>query len=159
MQRIPRTYWHQEEAQPLLDNLLAYLRKIPVQERTSTTVLDAMQLADSLASLLPLNDAKLIRKELGELGVRVIRIGTVVEQMRYDKERIAVKAGYSGPLSLLLLIPGANLVILILFAFTEWPIERELAALRAGVGGFAPPGPPRGGYPPPPPPGPPMTTG
>ena len=77
--------------------------------------------------------------------------------------RIAVKAGYSGPLSLLLLIPGANLVILILFAFTQWPIERELAALRAGAGGYYPPGGTGapGGYqpPPPPPPGPPMTTG
>ena len=76
--------------------------------------------------------------------------------------RIAVKAGYSGPLSLLLLIPGANLVILILFAFSQWPIERELAALRAGAGGYS-----AGRHrrtrrlqpPPPPPPGPPMTTG
>ncbi len=75
--------------------------------------------------------------------------------------RIAVKAGYAGPLSLLLLIPGANLVILILFAFSPWPIEREVAALRAGAGGDYPPGGTGpAGYqpPPPPPPGPPMTT-
>jgi putative heme-binding domain-containing protein len=91
--RIPSAYWPKEEAQPLLDQLLGYVRKVPPQERTSEAVLDAMQLADNLAALLPLNEARVIRKELGELGVRVIRIGTVVEQMRYDKERIAARAG------------------------------------------------------------------
>src|SRR5262249_20852334 len=54
---------------------------------------DAMQLADSLASLLPLKEAKLVRKELGELGVRVIRMATVPDQMLFDKQRIVVRAG------------------------------------------------------------------
>jgi hypothetical protein len=40
--------------------------------------------------------------------------------------RIAEKAGFSGPLSLLMLIPGANLVLIVLFAFQEWPLERAL---------------------------------
>lgn len=44
--------------------------------------------------------------------------------------RIASKAGYAGALSLLMLVPLVNLVIVILFAFTEWPIERELRAAR-----------------------------
>jgi putative heme-binding domain-containing protein len=52
-----------------------------------------MQLADALASLLPLNEAKQIRKELGELGVRVLRLATVPDQMLFDKERLVVKAG------------------------------------------------------------------
>ena len=34
-----------------------------------------------------------VRKELGELGVRVIRLGTLPEQMLFDKERLAVQAG------------------------------------------------------------------
>src|SRR5262249_44172035 len=63
------------------------------QQRSAPEVLDAMQLADNLASLLPLHEAKVVRKELGELGVRILRLTTVVEQMRYDKERLAVKAG------------------------------------------------------------------
>jgi hypothetical protein len=46
--------------------------------------------------------------------------------------RIAMKAGYPGPYSLLMLIPLVNLIIIIMFAFTDWPIERELKALRAG---------------------------
>jgi putative heme-binding domain-containing protein len=91
--RIPARYWPKEEARPLLDTLLAYVRTVPARERTAPDALDAMQLADSLASQLPLAEAKQVRKELGELGVRVIRIGTVVEQMRYDKDRLVLKAG------------------------------------------------------------------
>jgi putative heme-binding domain-containing protein len=64
-----------------------------VAERTGPAALDALQLADSLAALLPLPEARAIRKELGELGVRVIRMGTVHDQMLFDKERIVVKAG------------------------------------------------------------------
>jgi len=93
LQRIPVIHWPKEEAKPLLDTLLAYIRKVPAMERTAPEALDALQLADQLASLLPLADARAVRKELGELGVRVIRIASLPEQMRYDKERIAVKAG------------------------------------------------------------------
>jgi putative heme-binding domain-containing protein len=91
--RIRMSLWPKEEAKPVLDGLLAYVRKVPVQERASEEVLDAMQLADNLAALLPLEEARVIRKELGELGVRVIRLATVPDQMLYDKERIVVKAG------------------------------------------------------------------
>jgi putative heme-binding domain-containing protein len=66
---------------------------VPVKERTQPAVVDALQLADSLAGTLPLDDARKVRKELGELGVRVIRVGTLVEQMLYDRERIVVQAG------------------------------------------------------------------
>jgi len=34
-----------------------------------------------------------VRKQLGELGVRVIRMGTLPEQMSFAKDRIVVKAG------------------------------------------------------------------
>ncbi len=93
LQRIPTAHWPKEEARPLLDTLIAYVRKLPVKDRTTPEALDALQLADSVASLLPLNEAKLIRKDLGELGVRVIRIGAVPDQMLFDKERIVVRAG------------------------------------------------------------------
>jgi putative heme-binding domain-containing protein len=91
--RIPVRDWPKEDAKPLLDDVVAYVRKVPPSERTSPAVLDVMQFADSLASLLPLEQAKVVRKELGELGVRVVRVGTVLEQMRYDKERIVARAG------------------------------------------------------------------
>jgi putative heme-binding domain-containing protein len=91
--RIPSAYRPKDEAKPLLNALLPYIRTIPVADRTSPAALDALQLADSLASLLPLDQAKQVRRELGELGVRVIRLATVPDQMLFDKERIVVKAG------------------------------------------------------------------
>lgn len=44
--------------------------------------------------------------------------------------RIAEKAGFSGAASLLMLIPLVNVIVLIYFAFTEWPIERSLREAR-----------------------------
>jgi len=41
--------------------------------------------------------------------------------------RIATKAGYSGALSLLTLIPVVNIVIIWVFAFVKWPVERDAA--------------------------------
>ena len=93
LQRIPVQYWPKAAALPLLNVILAQVRKIPVAERTTPAVLDEMQLADSLASQLPLAEAKVIRKELGALGVRVIHLSTLTEQMLFDKDRIVVQAG------------------------------------------------------------------
>ena len=56
--------------------------------------------------------------------------------------RIFSKAGYSGARSLLMLIPVVNLIIIIMFAFSEWPIQQELNRLRAMSGGRP------GGFPP-----------
>jgi hypothetical protein len=48
--------------------------------------------------------------------------------------RIFVKAGYNGALSLLNLVPGVGpLVVMVILAFGRWPIEDELAALRASA--------------------------
>jgi len=44
--------------------------------------------------------------------------------------KIATKAGYNGALSLLLFVPLVNIVIIIMFAFTRWPIEDALARAR-----------------------------
>ena len=93
IQHIPSAYWPKPEAKELLDSLLILVRNTPTKERTSPATLDALQVADALASLLPLADAKQVRQELGELGVRVIRLGTVPDQMLFDKERLAVRAG------------------------------------------------------------------
>ncbi len=93
LQRIPSAYWPQEDTKPLLENIVAYVRKLPAAYRTSPEALDALQLADALASRQALGEAKRIRKELGELGVRILRLGTVTDQMLFDKERLAVQSG------------------------------------------------------------------
>ncbi len=45
--------------------------------------------------------------------------------------RICSKAGYSGALGLLMLVPLANIILLLVLAFGTWPIEEEVRRLRA----------------------------
>jgi hypothetical protein len=44
--------------------------------------------------------------------------------------KIFAKAGYSGAMGLLMLIPLVNFIMLLVLAFGEWPIQRELRSLR-----------------------------
>ncbi|MEO7039436.1 MAG: hypothetical protein ABI186_05325, partial [Candidatus Elarobacter sp.] len=56
---------------------------------------------------------------------------------------IVQRAGYNPWLSLLMLVPGLNFILMLAFAFSEWPVQRENRALRAQLGGgpagYAPP--------------------
>ena len=60
------------------------------------------------------------------------------------------KAGYSGWLSLLMMVPLVNFGMILFLAFSDWPVLKELRDLRARTG-YVPPG--AGGYMPPPAPG------
>lgn len=44
--------------------------------------------------------------------------------------KIISRAGYSGWWILIMLVPIVNIVMLLVFAFKEWPIQRELRELR-----------------------------
>lgn len=90
---VPAQYWPKDQAAPLLESALAYLGGLPVADRTSPAALDAMQLGESLAGLLPADEAKAARKALRELGVQVIRLATVPDRMLFDKDLLAVEAG------------------------------------------------------------------
>ncbi len=93
LQRLPRTTWPKEDAPQLVAVLLESIKKAPADQRTLPALLDQFEFADVLSSLLPPDQAKLTRKQLGELGVRVIKLGTVFEKMSFDKEIVAVQAG------------------------------------------------------------------
>jgi uncharacterized membrane protein YhaH (DUF805 family) len=59
--------------------------------------------------------------------------------------RIFEKAGYSGALSLLNLVPGAGqLICLLILAFGRWPLEDRLAGTYPPPPPYAPPPPPPG---------------
>ena len=62
--------------------------------------------------------------------------------------KILPKAGYSAWYALVLLIPLVGFVMILVFAFSDWPVDKELRRYRQGGSG---PGP--GGYPEPPWPG------
>ena len=70
----------------------------------------------------------------GVLWLFVMLVGLAMFAFEiYMYMQIARKAGWPGTYALFLLIPGAGLVLVIMMAFTDWPIHRELAALRAQV--------------------------
>jgi len=93
LQRIPRTDWPADQARGLFDTVTGYLAALPVDQRTSPDALDAMEFGHALASLLPASEARAARGQLNEIGVRVVRIGTLFERMSYDQDVIVVRAG------------------------------------------------------------------
>ncbi len=48
--------------------------------------------------------------------------------------RVAEKCGYPGVWSLWMLVPVANIVVQLLWVFSEWPVEAEVKRLRATHG-------------------------
>ena len=65
--------------------------------------------------------------------VYVIILCAIVAFMVWVYWRIFQKAGYSGALSLLNLVPGVGpLICVLILAFGRWPIEDRLAALEGG---------------------------
>ena len=44
--------------------------------------------------------------------------------------KIFSRAGYSWALGLLMLVPIANIIMLFVLAFAEWPVQRELRSYR-----------------------------
>jgi putative heme-binding domain-containing protein len=91
--RINPRDWPKDTAAADLDTVLKFIRSLPVGERTAPVALDFMQLGEGLAALLEPAAAKAARKELSDIGVRVIRVGTLFDQMSFDKERLVVQAG------------------------------------------------------------------
>jgi len=47
--------------------------------------------------------------------------------------KIFSKAGYSWALGLLMLVPIANLVMMLVLAFSDWPVHRELRLLKQAM--------------------------
>ncbi len=114
--------------------LLEHAEATPAAQRTSDAFVDAMQLSDQLLARLPVDEARTYRQRLREIAVRVVRIQTVEEEMRYDTPFFAVEAGR--PVQVVLknddLMPH-NLVITVPGAL------KEVAELGLAVG-------PNGGF-------------
>lgn len=116
--QLPRSVWQKEQAGPVAQSLVDYATEVPADQRTEADFLDAVQLGNDLSLLMLADDGRRIRKALAELGVRVLVLKTLPEQMFYDKTRLVVEAGKpveiifenpdSMPHNFVITVPGAR---------------------------------------------------
>jgi putative heme-binding domain-containing protein len=136
MLKIPSKYRSDGTSAKLVDALVERAELTPAAERTSDEFVDAMQLADQLLAKLSVEAARAYRNRLREVTVRVVRIHTVEEEMRYDTPYFAVEAGR--PVQIVLvnedLMPH-NLVITVNGALKEVAQEGMLLGPAPGFEG------------------------
>src|SRR5215467_10541404 len=70
-------------------------------------------------------------RSIGGLAEFVIIVAVVLSVWAYW--RIFAKAGYPGAMGILMVIPLLNVIMLFFLAFSEWPVLKELKALRERV--------------------------
>lgn len=112
VQFLPEAVWTPSMIEPLARGIVAMVRSTPSDRRTEPPAIDALQLGGRLASLLPAASRLEVRRDLRALGVQVVRIQAVPEQMLFDVKWFAVQAGK--PVQVVLANPDAmphNLVI------------------------------------------------
>lgn len=90
---IPAASRDRELAANLAGRLVERAEATPIAARTGESFVDAVQLAESLFPALPEETSRAYRKRLQAVAVRVVRIRTVEEEMRYDVKYFAVEAG------------------------------------------------------------------
>jgi len=90
---LPQAVWPAAEVEPVVRALVELVKDTPAAERTEPSTVDALQLGDELAAALPNESRLAVRRELRAMGVQVVPIDTVPEQMRYDVKWFPVEAG------------------------------------------------------------------
>ena len=112
IQLIPESAWTPAMIEPVTRAVVAIVGDTPAARRTEPSTLDAIQLGEMLSAALPVEARLAVRRELRALGVQVVRIQTLPEQMQFDLNWFVVQAGK--PVQILLTNPDAmphNLVI------------------------------------------------
>lgn len=117
LQRLPSDAWPQAEIEPLARAIIATAQKTGADRRTDPVLIEALQLGEKLANGLPNGSRAAVRRDLRALGVQVVRVETIPEQMMFDLKWFAVEAGKrvqiifynpdAMPHNLLLVKPGA----------------------------------------------------
>jgi azurin len=93
MQLIPETAWTPAAIEPLARAIVAVIKETAPDLRTEPPTIDAIQLGDRLAAALPEAPRVAVRRDLRALGVQVVRIQTIPEQLIFDLKWFAVEAG------------------------------------------------------------------
>ncbi len=77
----------------VVETLLASVESMNDAKRTENSALNSIELMDELISGLSKDEADPLRKRLSSVAVRIVRIKTIKEEMRYDVPYFAVEAG------------------------------------------------------------------
>ena len=112
MQLVPESAWTQGTIEPVARAIVAMIKEMPPARRTTPAALDAIQLGERLSAALSADARLAVRRDLRALGVQIVRIQAVPEQMIFDLNWFAVQAGK--PVQIALTNPDAmphNLVI------------------------------------------------
>ncbi|TWT88055.1 PVC-type heme-binding CxxCH protein [Neorhodopirellula pilleata] len=91
--KTPKTAFDEATGRQIAGTLVGVAEKTAKAKRTSDEFIDAMQLVDKVLPTLPQAEARDFRDRLREVTVRLIRIRTVEEEMRYDVAYFAAEAG------------------------------------------------------------------
>ncbi|MFO7302438.1 MAG: plastocyanin/azurin family copper-binding protein [Acidobacteriota bacterium] len=89
---VPQDEWSTPHVEPLARALVAWLGRLDAARRTEPPAVDAIALAERLVAAGP-PAAAALRGELRALGVRVIRLEAVFEQVAFDRRWFVVEAG------------------------------------------------------------------
>jgi azurin len=112
LMRLPETAWPRERLEPLARAIVTIVKDAAPARRTSPALIDAMQLGDKLAARLPEEARRSVRRDLRALGVQVVPIAAVPEQMLFDVKWFTVQM--AKPVQIVLTNPDAmphNLVV------------------------------------------------
>jgi azurin len=90
---IPEAAWTPATIEPLARAIVAIVRDTPAANRTSPSTLDTIQLGEKLSAALPAEARLAVRRDLRALGVQIVRVQTIPEQMRFDLNWFVVQAG------------------------------------------------------------------
>ena len=93
LKQLHKKHWSPAGAASLAEAIVRYAPSVLASERTESIFLGIIQLGNEAATLLPPERGALVRKTLGELGVKVVLIRAVPHRMIYDVRRVVVEAG------------------------------------------------------------------
>jgi azurin/DNA-binding transcriptional ArsR family regulator len=105
LQLIPQGAWPPGTMEPLARTIVALVKDTAPGLRTEPAAVDAIQLGEKLAAALPAEAGRAVRRDLRAMGVQIVRITAIPEQMVFDLKWFAVEAGK--PIQIVLENPDA----------------------------------------------------
>lgn len=91
--RIPQSAWPAPDVEPVAREVVSLVRELPPERRTAAIGVEALQVGTALSAAVPGDAGRDLRRSLRDLGVQIVRIATVPEEMRFDLKWFAVEAG------------------------------------------------------------------